>query len=182
MKLAKASLALVLAFVLFTTACTASWIKVALADLPILVQMALNISALVSTVHGQPPSQAEIDAINKIGAEAQTDLTLLQSLYDQYQSNPTTTNLQKIQAAIATLNTNLPALLEAAHISNATLQLEVSSAVQLILATVSSFAALMPNSAPVSMKASAVKPPTPKQLKTIWNTTICPAGASCQLQ
>src|SRR5213082_3836072 len=46
----KAVLAVVLCVSLATTGCTAEWIKVALADLPVLTQMALNIASLVAAL------------------------------------------------------------------------------------------------------------------------------------
>src|SRR5439155_315318 len=46
----KAVLAVVLCVSLATTGCTADWIKVALADLPLLTQMALNIASLVAAL------------------------------------------------------------------------------------------------------------------------------------
>ena len=46
----KILLAAVLTISLITTGCSAQWISVALADLPVLTQMALNISALVATL------------------------------------------------------------------------------------------------------------------------------------
>jgi hypothetical protein len=46
----KAVFAVVLCLSLATTGCTAEWIKVALADLPGLTQMALNIVSLVAAL------------------------------------------------------------------------------------------------------------------------------------
>ena len=46
----KAALAVLLAISLLATGCTAQWISVALADLPVLLQMALNIGSLVTTL------------------------------------------------------------------------------------------------------------------------------------
>ncbi|HEV3208400.1 MAG TPA: hypothetical protein VGZ28_15730 [Terriglobales bacterium] len=43
-------LAVVLTISLIATGCSAQWISVALADLPVLTQMALNLAALVSTL------------------------------------------------------------------------------------------------------------------------------------
>lgn len=164
---AKSLLALVLCFVMATTGCTSAWIKVALADLPVLVQMALNIATLVSTATGNPPS--DIATIQAISTQANTDLSLLQTLYDAYQASPNATNLQKIQDAINTANQNLPALLAAAHIENATLSARVTAAVGLILETVNAFAALIPQPVSPATKVKATIPvPTPPQLKAMW--------------
>jgi hypothetical protein len=178
----KAALVVLLAISLLTTGCTAQWISVALADLPVLLQMALNIGSLVTTLQsGQQLSASEAQAIQNISAEASKDLNLLQTLYNQYQANPTASALQKIQSTVADINQNLPALLQAAHIGDPVLSARVGAAINLILATVTSFAALIPQAsgmptgriaaaAPGGKKASI---PQPKDLKRQWNQTVC---------
>jgi hypothetical protein len=74
-------LALVLAISLIATGCSAQWISVALADLPVLTQMALNLTDLAATLQtGKQLSPAESLAIQNVASEANKDLTLLQSL------------------------------------------------------------------------------------------------------
>ena len=186
MNIAKSFLAVVLCLTMVMTGCTASWIKVALADLPVLVQMALNIAGLVSTLQsGKPISPAEVASINAISAEANADLTLLQKAYDDYKAAPNATNQQKIEDVIATIDRNLPALLAAAHIKDAVLSARVAAAVTLILNTVTAFSVLIPqpvNPVVQQMKrttaASAVKGvsvvPSPKELKAQWNQEVYP--------
>ncbi|MCU1271427.1 MAG: hypothetical protein JWN74_2721 [Acidobacteriaceae bacterium] len=54
----KTFLALVLAIAVAATGCSAQWINIALQDLPVLTQMALNIATLVSAVaSGQQASR-----------------------------------------------------------------------------------------------------------------------------
>src|SRR5207247_3334005 len=65
--------------------------------------------------------------------EAGKDLNLLQALYDQYKANPDKAILAKIQSVIGDIKQNLPALLQAAHITNPTLLARVTAAVNLIL-------------------------------------------------
>ena len=176
----KCVLAVTLMVALITTGCSAQWISVALADLPVLTQMALIIASLVVALQsGQQMNPAEAAAIQNISAEAGRDLNLLQSLYNQYKANPDATTLQKIQDEISAINQNLPVLLQAAHISNPTLNGRVTAAVNLILATVDSFAALIPPSAAASRKAgrSQVSIPSAKELKKQWNQQVCaPTG------
>src|SRR2546430_13813444 len=51
---------------LAATGCSAQWISVALADLPVLTQMALNIATLVSNVHpGEQLDASETAAIQE---------------------------------------------------------------------------------------------------------------------
>jgi hypothetical protein len=187
----KAALVVLLAISLLATGCTAQWISVALADLPLLLQMALNIGSLVTALQsGQQLSASEAQAIQTISAEASKDLNLLQTLYNQYQANPTASALRKIQSTVADVNQNLPALLQAAHIGDPTLSARVGAAVNLILATVTSFAALIPQAsgmptgrtaaaAPGGKRKTAI--PQAQELKKQWNQTVCGATGKATL-
>ena len=148
-------LSFVLSISLVATGCGAQWISVALADLPVLTQMALNLATLMSTLQtGKRISPAEALAIQNISAEASKDLTLLPSLYSQYKANPSADTLQKIENLIQDTSQSLPALVQAAYISNPALSGRITAAVNLILTTVNSFAALIPKAA--SSSASSV--------------------------
>jgi hypothetical protein len=178
----KIILAVLLALALVSAGCAAQWLSVALADLPVLTQMALNIAALVATLEsGKQLSPAESTAIQNISAEAGKDLTLLQTLYNQYKANPHSGTLQKIESVIGDINQNLPALLQAAHVSDPTLSVRVTAAVNLILTTVNSFAQLIPQSttpsAVRSMRAK-IKIPEAKDLKKQWNQQVCAPGGN----
>lgn len=177
----KCVLATVLMASLITTGCSAQWISVALADLPVLTEMALNIASLAAALQsGQQLNPAEVSAIQNISAEAGRDLNLLQTLYTQYKASPDAATLQKIQSVIAAINQNLPAMLQTAHISDATLSGRVTAAVNLVLATVNSFAALIPHSAASSARAAShakLSIPSAKELKQQWNQQVCaPTG------
>ena len=105
----KIILSIILSISLLATACSAQWISVALADLPVLTQMALNIGTIITTLQsGQQVSAADAAAIQSISTQAAKDLNLLESLYNQYKSNPSASGLQKIQTVIADINENLP--------------------------------------------------------------------------
>jgi len=147
----------------------------------VLTQMALNIATLVSTLaSGKQASTADVATIQNISAQASRDLNLLQTLYTEYKANPNSTTLQKIQNVTADVNQNLPALLQAAHISNPTLSARVTAAVNLIVPTVNSVAALMPQtSAATSRKLNAQPLLQAKDLKKQWNLQVCsPTGNS----
>jgi hypothetical protein len=174
-------LALMLSISLIATGCSAQWISVALADLPVLTQMALNLAALVATLQsGKQLTPAEALAIQNISAEASKDLTLLQSLYNAYKASPSVDALQKIEALIQETNQNLPALLQAAHISDPALSARITAAVNLIVTSVSSFASLIPQSSSSVAPKTARKNtaiPQPKDLKRQWNQQVCaPSG------
>jgi len=178
--LMKAVLAGVLCVALVATGCTAQWISVALADLPVLTQMALNIATLVTALRtAQQISPAETAAIQNISTEASKDLNLLQSLYNQYKAAPDTGTLAKIQSTISEINQNLPALLAAAHISDPVIAARVTAGVNLVLTTVESFAALMPATVRTSRRIAGQKLaiPSASDLKRQWNQQVCgPTG------
>jgi len=180
----KVTIVALLSLSLLATGCSAQWISVALADLPVLVQMALNIGTTVTTLQsGQQLSAADAAAIQNISNQASKDLNLLQALYNDYQANANTATIQKIQNVIADINTNLPALLQAAHISDAALSVRITAAVNLILATVNSFASLIPASSATAVRAQMshqkVAVPHAADLKKQWNQQVCaPTGTS----
>jgi len=168
-------LSVVLSISLITTACGAQWLSVALADLPVLTQMALNIATLVATLQsGQQINPAEIAAVQNISAEASRDLALLQSLYNVYKANPNATTLQNIQNTIAKITESLPVLLQSAHVSDPATAARLSAGVNLILTTVSSIAALMPQKTPATSQAGVkMTVPNAKELKKQWNEQVC---------
>ena len=172
-------LTLVLAISVAATGCSAQWINIALQDLPVLTQMALTIATLASTLSsGKQASSADVAVIQNISAQASRSLNLLQTLYSEYKADPNATTLAKIQTVISSLNQNLPVLLESAHISNSMLSARISAAVNLILTTVTSFAALMPqSSASTSRRMQPTSLPDTKDLKRQWNQQVCaPSG------
>ena len=175
----KSLLALVLALVSATTGCTSQWVNVAVQDQPVLTQMALNIATLVSTLAaGKQASTGDVAVIQNISAQVSRDLNLLQSSYNEYKASPNNTTLQKIQNIISGLNQNLPALLQAAHISNPILSARVSAAINLIISTVNSVASLMPrSSAATSRKLHALPLLRANDLKKQCNLQVCsPSG------
>jgi hypothetical protein len=174
----KTILAIVLSISLLLTGCSAQWISIALADLPVLTQMALNIGTLVTTLEsGKQISAADAAAIHNISTQASKDLNLLETLYNQYSANPSATTLQKIESAIADIKQNLPALLQAAHIADPILSARIAAGVDLILTTVASFASLIPQistfSAAAKVARQQVAIPKASDLKKQWNLRVC---------
>lgn len=171
----KALLAATLAFCLCLTACTDKWIQVALADLPIITQMAINIGSLASVVRNGPDADPNASvAITRLSDEAKAKLQLLQKLINEYQANPSEGVLQQIRNTIALISNNLPELLAAIHIKNGELAQRISIGVGIVLATVSSLGALLPGGGAVAAKAGP--PPSPKELKARWNREVAAAS------
>ena len=163
--------------------CSAQWISAALADLPVLTQMALNIAALVATLQtGKQLSQEEGLAIQKIAAEAGKDLTLLHSLYNLYKANPSADSLQRIESANQDTTRSLPALLQAAHISDLALSARITAAVNLILTKVNSFSSLIPGASSSALAArQRTVVPRPQDLKKQWNLQVCAPSRNAAL-
>ncbi len=178
----KAMLAGVLCVSLMATGCTAQWISVALADLPVLTQMALNIATVVVALRtGQQISAADAAAVQNISNQASTDLNLLQSLYNQYKASPDAGTLQKIESTVAGINQNLPALLASVHISDPVEAARIAAGVDLILTTVQSFAALLPTTLKSAQRVAGQKLaiPNASDLKKQWNREVCaPTGVA----
>src|SRR5712692_4108659 len=182
----KVGIAVVLAISLFATGCSAQWIRVALADLPVLTQMALNIATLVATLQsGKQLSPAEAAAIQNISTEASKDLNLLQMLYNEYKANMRGGTIQKMAKVISDIKHNVPSLLQAAHISDPTLAAIVAAGVNLILTTVTSFAQLIPQPSSPALQAmksqSKLSLRSPKDLKKQWNKQVC-GTAPCAMK
>jgi hypothetical protein len=177
---AKAILAAVLCVGLAATGCTAQWVGVALADLPVLTQMALNIATLVATLQtGKQISAGEVAAVQNISTQAANDLNLLQTLYNQYKANADAGTLQKIQLTIADIDQNLPVLLQQAQVSDPIAAARITAGVNLILTTVGGFAALMPPSVRTARTLPGQKAaiPNASDLKKQWNQQVCsPTG------
>jgi hypothetical protein len=171
-------LAIVLSISLLATGCSAQWLSIALADLPVLTQMALNIGTIVATLEsGKQISAADAAAIQNISAQASKDLNLLATLYNQYKADPSATTLEKIQSVIADIDQNFPALLQAAHIGDPVLSARIAAGVNLILTTVASFASLIPQISTFSAAAKAARQqvaiPKTSDLKRQWNLQVC---------
>jgi hypothetical protein len=190
MKARKVILVIVVSISLVSTGCNAQWISVALADLPVLTQMALNIATLVGTLQsGKQLAPNEAAAIQNISSEASRDLNLLQSLYNEYKANPSASTLQKIRDAISAINLNLPALLRTTHISNPELSTRITAGVNLILTTVSSFAALIPQptgqrtiiAGAAKSPLKTISPPNTNELKRSWAREVCSSTGNASL-
>lgn len=182
----KTVLAIVLSISLLATGCSAQWISIALADLPVLTQMALNIGTIITTLQsGKQISAADAAAVQNISTQASRDLNLLEALYNEYKVNPSAGALQKIQSVITDANLNLPALLQAAHIGDPVLSARIAAAVNLILTTVASFAVLIPQTSarPMAQKVSRQQAAIPKasDLKKQWNQQVCGPVANSAL-
>jgi hypothetical protein len=88
-RIARASLSLVISAALVLAGCSTSWIKTALADLPVITQVALNIASIVAAAQGKGQAGAAVTTqVQAVANQVQSDLTLVQNLIDTYQNAP----------------------------------------------------------------------------------------------
>ncbi len=188
-RIAKASLCTILCAVLILAGCSTSWINAALADLPVITEVAVNIANLVAAGQSDNPNatsaanSAAAAEVQTIANQVKSDLTLVQSLVTSYQSAAAAQKpavVQKISAALADVQTNLNSILAAVHVKDAALQATITAAVGVAVTTIVSIESLLPQPAPTSASAvrvsAAVKPPSASQLKKQFNAIFAANG------
>jgi hypothetical protein len=173
--LLKSSLAFILAFAMITTGCSASWISVAVADLPVLVQIATSILGIVAAAQGKGAVDPAMAAqVQSVGKEVQTDLQNLQALVDAYKAAPAASKpavLADIQKGLGALQGQLSSVLSAFHVKDAALQATIAGAVGLALSTVLAIQSLLPPT-PAAKALAPVKPLSASQLKAAYNHNV----------
>jgi len=171
-------LAIGLAVMMFVTACNTSWINTALADLPVIIQIATNIAAIVGTAQGQANNTQVTAEIQAVAATAKTGLLAIQALVNSYNSAPAaqkTTILGQIDAGLTAVQANLQQILTAARILNPQLQATVTGIVTLAEGTLLAIQTLVP--APkVGAAPNEVQPPSPAALKASYNAIVFQGG------
>lgn len=180
------SLIVLLSVCLILAGCTfASFVQAAEADVPVVIQMVVNITNLVAPGVSGPIQAAGLLAI--------VSLTLLcgmpapgadkcdpSSLIGQYQATPTATILAKIQAALATTNAHVTQMLALAHGLSAAVGAAIVAALGVALATVTALIGMLPaatafmagNKRLAKKIVTAVAPQKPGVIKTAFNEAI----------
>lgn len=169
-------LAITLVLTMFLTACSVDQM---LADISILIETASAIGTAVGAV-----SPADAAAIQVLSSTALLALNTIKTLYDTWRASGATTDLQKLQTALATLKTNLPQVLLAAHIVDPNAVAIVTKWVGLVISVVTSIIDALPQfvSGAVSTKKKmklAASMPTAKSIKARWNAEVCLNDAPC---
>ena len=172
MKLAlKAALSSVLVVALVVSGCSTAWIQVAINDAPIVLQIVVAILQIADV--------AAVPAAQSAGAQAQSDLALLQKYLADYKaaqagSTEQVTALKNIGAALSAAQTDLNGILAAIHVNNPQKQQAISAALGVAIAVLGNIELLLPQtpaSAQVKAKAAASLP-SPKQVKAAYNAVI----------
>ncbi|MFZ0321939.1 MAG: hypothetical protein WAL56_22630 [Candidatus Sulfotelmatobacter sp.] len=176
--------AAVLCGTMIWTACSTAWIGEAEEIVAAMLPATANVVTLVATLQGKSVSTSDLQTIQSAGAQAGTDLQLMQSLIAQYQKADASAQpglLNQIQAALSAVQSTLNGLLPALHITNPETQAKVTAVVGLLLSEVESIAAIVPlvnsNASPamMSMAAKQVKkqsPLTANEFVKCYNATM----------
>lgn len=185
-KVASSILACMLVMTTANFACpsgASAWLDTIGKYLPTALQLAKAIIPLIS-LFGAGADQSDQDAVTKIGNEAVNDFELLQKAYNDYKANPSPDTKTTIENALASVTTNLPQLLDAAHIKNATLLAKVTAAVNMVLTVADIMIAQIPVENPQlaarKAKAKSVQKLSPEELKMKWNVDVCTSNSKCE--
>jgi hypothetical protein len=194
----RALAALVLCATMILTACSTAWITEAEEIVAALVPAAANLLTLVGALEGNGVSTQDLQLMQSVGTQAQTDLQLISTLVTQYQQATDAATqaslLAKIQTAITTVQSNLSGLLPALHITDPATQAKVTAVIGLILSEVQSLEAIIPIVQPVAtssnsaakasakLKAKSVKPPlSASQFRASYNAIMTAKTGNAKL-
>jgi hypothetical protein len=173
--------AIALSVALVVTACNTSWISTALADLPVLVQIAENIASIVAAAQGQAGTSPQVTAqIQSIATTAQTGLEAIQALVNSYNSAPAAnkaTIAGEIDTGLSAIQANLQQILTAARVLNPQLEATITGIVTLAQGTLLAIQTLVP-AAKAGPKPVQMQPPSASALKQSYNAIVNQGGFS----
>lgn len=166
--------AIALSAAMVVTACNTSWISTALADLPVLVQIAENIAAIVAAAQGQSGNTQVATQIQAVATTAKTGLETIQALVNSYNAAPAAQKaniLGQIDTGLTAVQANLQQILSAARLLNPQLQATITGIVTLAEGTLLAIQTLVP-AAKAGAKTAQVQPPSPAALKASYNAIV----------
>jgi hypothetical protein len=159
-------------------ACTVDQV---LADIEVVVQIAASIVPAVGAI-----SPADAAVVQKLSNDATAGVKAIQAAYDTYKASGAATDLTKLQAAINSIQTNLPQELAAAHISDPKTVATVTNWCNLIYSTINAIVVAIPSLNPVPVAAVSAKSakipvafPTAKVIAARWNSEVCQGDEAC---
>ena len=167
-------MAIALSAATVVTACNTSWISTAVADLPVLVQIAENIAAIVAAAQGQSGNTQVATQIQAVATAAKTGLEAVQALVNSYNAAPAAqkaTILGQIDTGLTAVQSNLQQILSAARVLNPQLEATITGIVTLAEGTLLAIQTLVP-SAKVGAAPLPQRPPSPAALKASYNAIV----------
>jgi hypothetical protein len=142
----KSLMAAVMCGMLMWMACSTAWVSEAEQILAALIPGIANAVTLAAMFQGDV-SGADLRAVQRAGSEAGATVQSIQSLITQYQKADAAAQpglLNKIQAALTSVQATLNGLLPALHIKDAATEAKIAAVVGILLAEVESVAAIVP--------------------------------------
>jgi hypothetical protein len=182
MKLKKSILAGPLALAMFATACSASWVSQAIAITNALLPVAVNVIQLVTAMQSSGgSSSSDVALAQKWAATVSVDLTLVQTLLNQYSAAAAADKpgfLNRLNDALQVVSNDLGTLLPALHISNPQTQVKVTAMVGLVAAEIGAIEALVSAAqGKTSLPRNAPKVMDAKNFKAAYKTLVkAPTG------
>jgi hypothetical protein len=128
------------------------------------------VGVLVSAVPNILPLLTSNPQAQSAANQAASDYNLAQSLLQGYQANSATatTTLQKVSTALTEAQTNLDAILAAAHVTNSASQAKITAAVNLAISVTQELIGSMPSSTGAPTLAHG-KLPKPSDVQNQFN-------------
>jgi hypothetical protein len=160
----------------------AEWVQTALNDLPTILSIAESIIQIVAAAQGAANPGA-LALAQKAAAQVQSDLQLVQTLIQGYNASATkNSDLQKIDAALLDVQTNLAGIEGALHVANPAIQAAISAGVSSALVIVVALQSLIPapsNASAARLELAKAKPANHSvTIKAGYNAALAAAGAS----
>ena len=170
------SFALCLSLIVCMVACSVDQV---LADIDVIVQIASQIGVAVGDI--SPADAAVIQTFSQI---ATAGIQAVQTTYDAYKASGAQSDLEKLQAAIAALKTNLQDDLQALRITDPTTVAKVTAWVNLITTSLDAVLAALPQGTPSPTAAARTMAvgmvlPTAESLQARWQNEVCQGDAHC---
>jgi hypothetical protein len=143
----KALMVVMLSGTLMWMACSTEWISEAEEIIAALIPATANLVTLAATLQGKSVTVADLQTIRSAGAEAGTELQLMQSLIPQYQKADASAQaglLNQIQVAMSAVQSTLNGLMPALHITDAATLAKIAAVVEILVSEVESVAGIVP--------------------------------------
>lgn len=126
------------------TGCTSTWITAVGAALPTLSALVTAIATFIAALAGKTVAQNVSDAIAKITADVQAQITNVQAIIAAYKATPNPTLLGEISAVLNAILANLASILTGFSIVDSSTVARLAQLVGLGVAAVQAILALVP--------------------------------------
>ena|ERR1700761_1401299 len=165
------------------TGCSDAWVATAQKDIPIVQGILTSLVGVALEATGNGALDGAANTVISVAvAAAQTALSTVTALFDNYQKNPSAGILSQIVSSLETVQTQMNSILTAAHITNTALVNIINTGVALAISTISSIELLIPGSTGVAISANVVhingKPKLMKaeDIKKAYNVVVVKYG------